>query len=100
MDDSLEKLSFESALQELEQLVGKMENGGLSLDELVKGFERGRLLSEHCRKQLDSLERKISLLSRDDGGNGEWRDFESAAGNTASPASARSAAVDNDDVPF
>ena len=37
MNESLEKLSFESALQELEQLVGKMENGGLYYGKLTLG---------------------------------------------------------------
>ena len=97
-EQSVENLSFETALQELEQLVGKMESGGLSLDELVKGFERGRILTGHCRAQLDAFERKITLLTRDDGGEGTWRDFDPSMQST--PESARSAAVYSDDVPF
>ena len=97
-ETNIENLSFEAALQELEQLVGKMESGGLSLDELVKGFERGRMLTGHCRAQLDAFERKITLLTRDDGGDGVWRDFDPSAQNA--PDSARSAAIYSDDVPF
>lgn len=97
-ENNLDDLSFEAALQELEQLVGKMESGGLALDELVKGFERGRALTAYCRAQLDSFERKITLLSRDDGGDGEWSNFDPSAQNA--PDSARKAAVYSDDVPF
>lgn len=97
-ETNIENLSFEAALQELEQLVGKMESGGLSLDELVKGFERGRMLTGHCRAQLDAFERKITLLTRDDGGDGVWRDFDPSVQNA--PDSARSAAIYSDDVPF
>ena len=97
-ENNLENLSFEAALQELEQLVGKMESGGLTLDELVKGFERGRLLTSYCRAQLDSFERKITLLSSDDGGEGKWSDFDPSGQNA--PDSARKAAVYSDDIPF
>ena len=98
-EKSLNDIPFEVALTELEQLVGKMENGGLSLDELIKGFERGRVLAAGCRKKLDALERKITMLSRDDGGKGVWQDFDAAAG--AAPESARSSVdAGSDDLPF
>ena len=73
--DDIKAMPFETALAELETLVAKMENGGLPLEELMAGFERGRLLTEYCRSKLASLERKITVLSRDDGAEGEWSDF-------------------------
>ena len=69
-------MPFEQAMAELEALVAKMETGGLSLDKLMEGFERGRLLTEHCRGQLSKLEKKISILSGDDGKEGRWSDFD------------------------
>ena len=98
-DKSLNDIPFEAALAELEQLVGKMETGGLSLDELIKGFERGRLLAAGCRNKLDALERKIILLSRDDGGKGVWQDFD-VSGGDAPETSRSSVNGGSDDLPF
>jgi len=71
----IEAMPFETALAELETLVAKMESGGLALEELMAGFERGRLLTEYCRGKLAGLERRITILTRDDGGDGQWSDF-------------------------
>ena len=94
-----QELSFEAALNELEMLVGKMENGRLSLDELISGFERGQKLAGLCRSKLDNLERKISLLAKDDGNNGVWQDFGTAESHeTVSPRAA--ASIQDQDIPF
>ena len=98
MDKPLEELSFENAIAELEALVSKMETGRLSLDELVSGFERGRKLAGFCRSQLDQFERKITLLSKDDGNEGVWQDF--APESASAMENSRSVSVSQDDVPF
>ena len=96
-----QELSFEAALSELEMLVGKMETGRLSLDELISGFERGQKLAGFCRSKLDNLESKITLLSSDDGSNGQWQNFDTASGEQLSPRAAASAAsVQDQDIPF
>ncbi len=74
--EELGKMSFEKALDELEQLVKKMEDGNLSLDEMLSCFERGCLLSKTCRTKLERLEKKIEILLKDDGQEGEWKDFD------------------------
>ena len=48
---------------ELEQLVRQMENGDLSLDESLKAFERGVLLTRQCQKSLAEAELKVKMLS-------------------------------------
>lgn len=53
---------FESSLTELETLIGKMEHGGLSLDESVHSFERGLALYETCKASLDQAQLKVELL--------------------------------------
>ena len=58
-------LSFESAYEELESIVEKLESGELSLEESVTLFERGRLLSEHCQTLLDAAELRVSKLTAD-----------------------------------
>ena len=97
-ENILQELSFEAALSELEMLVGKMETGRLSLDELISGFERGQKLAGFCRSKLDNLERKITLLARDDGSNGQWQNFDTASGEQLSPRAA--ASVQDQDIPF
>ena len=78
--EEISAMPFEQAIAELENLVAKMETGGQNLDELMKKFERGRYLTEHCRKQLSELERKISILTGDDGKNGQWDEFDASSG--------------------
>ncbi len=71
-----EKLSFEAALQQLEELAAKMESGKLPLENMISDFEKGTALINQCRSRLDSMQRKIELLLRDDGQAGEWTDFQ------------------------
>jgi exodeoxyribonuclease VII small subunit len=54
--------TFESCLTELESLIGKMEHGGLSLDESVHSFERGMALYETCKTSLEQAQLKVELL--------------------------------------
>lgn len=53
---------FESALGELEALVGRMEEGELGLDESLGAFERGIALYRQCRSALDQAELKVRQL--------------------------------------
>lgn len=54
--------SFEKRLDALEALVGRMEGGGLQLDELVKLYEEGMKLSESLKKELDGAQAKLQIL--------------------------------------
>jgi exodeoxyribonuclease VII small subunit len=53
---------FETALQELETLVEKMEQGELSLEESLSHFERGVKLSSTCQQALKAAEQKVEIL--------------------------------------
>jgi exodeoxyribonuclease VII small subunit len=79
VDQDLKEIPFEKALEELEDIVDSMEEGDLPLDEMIECFERGTLLSKHCRKKLSALEKKIELLVKDDGEGGEWQDFDASS---------------------
>ena len=59
------KIDFESALEELESLVSKMESGELSLDDSLKAFERGIELTRTCQSTLEAAELKIQMLTKD-----------------------------------
>ncbi|MDT3698157.1 MAG: exodeoxyribonuclease VII small subunit [Thermincola sp.] len=56
------EISFEKALQELEELVREMEEGNLDLDGSLAKFERGIVLSRICTQKLDQAEKKIDML--------------------------------------
>jgi len=53
---------FEQSLDELEQLVARMEQGDLGLDESLKSFERGVALFRNCQGALDQAELRVREL--------------------------------------
>ena len=57
-----ENFDFNKGLTELEQIVKKMDSADLSLDESLKLFEKGVVLTKLCQKALQDTEAKISLL--------------------------------------
>lgn len=61
------KFDFEKALQELENLVEKMEEGDMSLEESLKQFERGVALTRSCQKALADAEQKVRILLKNAG---------------------------------
>lgn len=62
--------SYEAALEELEQLIARIESGQLPLDQLLSGYQRGAELLAFCRGKLDAVEQQIKLL--DDGMVKAW----------------------------
>ena len=54
---------FESSLDELEQLVQKMEKGEMSLDDSLAAYERGVGLYRQCQQALEQAELRVKLLS-------------------------------------
>lgn len=67
---SAEPASYEAALEELEQLVGRIESGQLPLDQMLAGYQRGAALLAFCRKRLDAVQDQIKVL--DEGGLHAW----------------------------
>jgi exodeoxyribonuclease VII small subunit len=58
---------FEASLERLESIVNEMEDGSLSLDELLAHFEEGSRLVKQCSTKLTEVEQKIEkLVSLDD----------------------------------
>lgn len=68
-------MTFEKALAELEQIVAKLEKGGVSLNESLALFEKGVKLTRFLRGELDKAERKIEVLLKDDKGAVRAEDF-------------------------
>ena len=63
MTKSIEKMSFEEALAELEEIVNKIDSGQESLAEAVSSFERGVALKNHCEKMLKEAKLKIEKIT-------------------------------------
>ena len=61
--------TFETSLAELEQIVTKLEDGDLPLEESLTLFEKGIKLSRECRERLAKAERRIEILMKDANGN-------------------------------
>jgi exodeoxyribonuclease VII small subunit len=59
----IRKMSFEQALEELKQIVERLEQGQGELDQAIDAYQRGALLKQHCEAKLRDAERKIAKIS-------------------------------------
>jgi exodeoxyribonuclease VII small subunit len=59
---SLVNMSFEAALQELEQLVARLESGQASLEDSITLYERGAKLKAHCDARLKSAQMRVDQI--------------------------------------
>ena len=65
----ISKMSFEEALNELEEIVRGIESGDIDLDGAIQAYERGAALKRHCDAKLREAEEKVSKIKLDaDGG--------------------------------
>lgn len=62
-----QEFNFEDKLGELEQLVSKMEEGDLGLEDSLKAFEHGVNLVKECQQALEKAEQKVKILTSRDG---------------------------------
>ena len=59
------ELSFEKALEELEALVARMEDGKLPLEESLAAYQRGAELVKFCESKLTDAQARIAILDGD-----------------------------------
>ena len=59
----IKEMSFERALKELENIVGRLERGDVELEESISIYERGEALKEHCDRLLKQAEAKVEKLT-------------------------------------
>ena len=69
MPDKKINFNFEASLDELSQIVEKMESGQLSLEESLGYFEQGVKLTKQCQQALNQANRRVEQLMKeqDDG---------------------------------
>jgi exodeoxyribonuclease VII small subunit len=58
----LEGVTFEKALAELEDIVRKLEQGSVDLEESIALYERGAALKAHCEAKLKSAQERIEKI--------------------------------------
>ena len=63
-----EKLTFEQALEKLEEIVSQIEQGKVPLEQSIEKYAEGIQLVKQCRTILDSAEKKIQLLAQSEAG--------------------------------
>lgn len=59
------KVTFETAMEELESYVEVLEQGNLTLDEAIKVFQKGLELSQFCSEELNKAEKKILIVNEE-----------------------------------
>jgi exodeoxyribonuclease VII small subunit len=62
-ENDVNEISFEQALNQLTELVEKLESGELPLEESVASFEQGVKLSRRCEALLDQAEQRLQVLN-------------------------------------
>ena len=68
-DTDVGLLSFERAIEELESIVKRLEDGKVPLEELVAIYERGEALKRRCEELLHQAEARVQKITLDAGGN-------------------------------
>jgi exodeoxyribonuclease VII small subunit len=64
----VKKLSFERALEELESIVKRLEDGKVALEESVIIYERGEALKRRCEELLRQAEARVDKITTDANG--------------------------------
>lgn len=60
--ESIDRMSFEAALKELEGIVSRLEQGEVDLEDSIALYERGQALKTHCEQKLKSAESRLEKI--------------------------------------
>ena len=101
-------MPFEEAMSKLESLVRSMESGSTRLEDVIASFEEAKRLSAYCQQKLETLKRKIEILTKDGPEGQTWAPFrpEADGGDDFIPSAQESAPSreggpgDEDSIPF
>ena len=66
MSNEKKELSFEENLEKLEEIVKKLENGDVPLDDAIKEFNEAMVLAKKCDEKLKSAEEAITKIVNND----------------------------------
>lgn len=71
---AVDRLSFEAALKELEDIVTRLEQGAVDLEDSIALYERGQALKAHCESKLKAAESRLEKIVRGEKGAGSGPD--------------------------
>lgn len=74
--DKKKEMSFEDAMEKLEQISEKLEQGDVSLEDSMKLYSEGMELSKLCNDKIEQIEKKIAMLAEDATGEIHEVEFE------------------------
>ena len=74
-EEKMKDIPFEKALGRLEEIVGELEAGDLSLDASLERYEEGIMLARKCQEKLDKAKARIETLVKKDKGRFEVGEF-------------------------
>jgi exodeoxyribonuclease VII small subunit len=63
--NDLSKLTFEQAIKQLTDIVGKIEQGKIPLQDSIEQYEKGMALIKHCKDILQKAEKRIEKISEE-----------------------------------
>jgi exodeoxyribonuclease VII small subunit len=64
--DEINKLTFEQAIGQLKDIVSKIEQGEIPLQDSLEQYEKGMALIKHCRGILQKAEKRIEKISKEE----------------------------------
>ena len=70
------EMNFETAMAELEKVVGQLESSQVALEDSIKLYDRGAELKKHCEKKLVEAEEKIAQITLNAGEPDGLKPFE------------------------
>ena len=76
----MKEMSFEEAIEKLEEITSALEGGDLSLDQAMARYEEGVKLAAVCQARLDSARRKIEMMVKGKDGRMKLKPFQSEPG--------------------
>ena len=82
--EDISKLSFEDSIKQLKEIVERIEQGQIALQDSLEQYEQGMALIRHCRTILQRAEERIEKISK-----------EEAAGQAGGPAAEDDPSVDD-----
>lgn len=68
VEQELQALSFEQAMDKLETIVSRLESGDVALEQAIELYQEGMKLSQLCDQKLKQVERKIEMLVEEEQG--------------------------------
>ena len=83
--DAISKLGFEESIRQLKEIVDKIEQGQIPLQDSLDQYEKGMSLIKHCRSILQKAEKRIEKISREEEAEEETVEEESGQESAGDP---------------